>query len=94
MWIHDLHLLPRFVFVFPTMISATLSKTSSKQSMDVFSSESEMRHGKKNKKISSKGSYSRSAADDNGDILRCQMLSLLSFLSVLCSNFRGSLGTP
>ena len=31
------------------------------------------------KEVSSKGSYSRSAADNNGDILRCQMLSLLSF---------------
>ena len=68
MWIHDLHLLPRFVFVFPTMISATLSKTSSKQSMDVFSVKVKCVMGKK-KEVGSKGSYSHSAADDNGDIL-------------------------
>ena len=82
MWIHDLRLLPRFVFVFPTMISATLSKTFSKQSMDVFPVKVKCVMGKK-KEVSSKRSYSRSAADDNGDILRCQMLSLLSFF--ICS---------
>ena len=87
MWIHDLHLLPRFVFVFATMISATLSKTSSKQSIDVSPVKMKCVMGEK---VSSKGSYSGSAADDNG----CQMLSLLSILSVLCSNFRGSPGTP
>ena len=93
MWIHDLNHLPRFVFVFPMMISATLTKTSSKQSMDVFPVKVKCVMGKK-KEVSSKGSYSCSAADDSGDILRCQMLSLLSFLSVLYSDFRGSPGTP
>ena len=74
------------------MISATLSKTSSKQSMNVFFRWKWNASWGKKMEVSSKGSYSRSAAVNNGDILQCQMLSLITFLSVLCSNFRGPQG--
>ena len=60
-----------------------------------FSGESEMHHwggGGGGGKVSSKGSYSRSAADDTDDILRCQMLSLLSFLYLFFAVISGGGG--
>ena len=89
MWIHDLHILSRFIFVFPTMISATLSKTFFKTVNGCFSGESEMRHGKKKGQLQGK-LLSQCSRRQRWHTTMSDAVITQFFLC----NFRGSPGTP